>query len=199
MYALHLSAKLDARITSRQRVLNIRDLLRGVNARRGDGTFGELIPHADAIDVPGYVTARGPIATVEIGAEVKILAKAMIKQIDRVTGDLVKQAAAFRTAGGTPICVGIVGINQADHYVSFEKDREWPTNGTNYKHPAQEAADAENRLIAKAAPAFDELLVLRFRAWNEPPYRFEWVNERQTRIDYGAVLTRITRKYEARF
>jgi hypothetical protein len=44
-----------------------------VEARRGDGTFGEIIPGEIAIDDPGYVVARGPIATVEIGVEVKIL------------------------------------------------------------------------------------------------------------------------------
>ncbi|MFY9980870.1 MAG: hypothetical protein WAK22_21765 [Candidatus Sulfotelmatobacter sp.] len=35
--------------------------------------------------------ARGPVATIEIGVETKILAKAMIKQIDRVTGDLMRR------------------------------------------------------------------------------------------------------------
>ena len=45
----------------------------------------------------------------------------------------------------------------------------------------------------------DEFLFLRFRARNEPPFVFEWVDERQTEFDYGAVLTRILRKYEARF
>lgn len=35
------------------------------------------------------------MATIEIGVEVKILAKAMIKQIDRVTGDLTKQVGQY--------------------------------------------------------------------------------------------------------
>ena len=34
------------------------------------------------IQEAGFVIARGPIATVEIGIELKILAKAMIKQIE---------------------------------------------------------------------------------------------------------------------
>jgi hypothetical protein len=33
--------------------------------RRGDGTFGELIPGEQATSVPGYAVARGPIATVD--------------------------------------------------------------------------------------------------------------------------------------
>ena len=113
--------------------------------------------------------------------------------------DLTRQIEHFRRAGGNPICVGIVGINYSDRYVSHEKDKTWPTDGRKYKHPVQEAAEAEARIAARAAPAFDEFLFLRFRARNEPPFVFEWVDERQTELDYGAVLTRVLRKYEARF
>jgi hypothetical protein len=127
------------------------------------------------------------------------MAKAMIKQIDRVIGDLIRQVEHFRRAGGNPICVGIAGINHADRYTSHERDKMWPTNGQKYKHPFQEAAEAEDRLTSRAADAFDEFLVLRFRARNEPPYMFEWLDEERTALDYGAVLTRILRKYEARF
>jgi len=147
----------------------------------------------------GFSVLRGPIATMEIGTEVKILAKAMIKQIDRVIGDLVKQTGQFRKAGGDPICVGIVGINHADYYTSYEGDRAWPTDGKKHKHPIQEAAEAGRRLNSEARPAFDEFLVLCFKARNEPPYKFEWVNERQTMRDYGAILTRVARKYDAHF
>jgi hypothetical protein len=199
LHALGISAALSARIDAGQRVLNVQNRAHGIRARRGDGTFGEIIPGEVAERVPGFVCARGPIATVEIGTEVKILAKAMIKQNDRVIGDLIKQTDQFRAAGGDPVCVGIVGINHSDHYVSYEGERPWPTDGHRYKHPIQEAAEAESRLRARAASEFDEFLVLRFRAWNEPPHRFEWVDARRTTRDYGAVLTRIARKYEARF
>ena len=69
--------------------MNVSNLRRGVEARRDDGTFGQLIPGERSIIDPGYSVARGPIATVEIGVEVKILAKAMIKQMDRVINVLI--------------------------------------------------------------------------------------------------------------
>ena len=199
LFALNRSPKLNARIKSGQYVLNLQNTLRGIQSRRGDSTFGEAVPHSPLIAAPGFVVSRGEIATVEIGTEVKILAKAMIKQIDRVISDLTRQIEHFQRAGGNPICVGIVAINHADRYVSHEKDKTWPTDGRKYKHPVQEAAEAEARIAARAAPAFDEFLFLRFRARNEPPFLFEWIDERQTEFDYGAVLTRILRKYEARF
>jgi len=149
--------------------------------------------------VPGFVVQRGEIATVEIGTEVKILAKAMIKQIDRVISDLTRQVEHFQRAGGNPVCIGIVGINHADEYVSHEGDKAWPTDGRKHKHPIQEAAEAEARLISTAAPAFDEFIVLRFRATNVPPFPFTWLDQHQTELNYGAILTRVLRKYEARF
>src|SRR5579863_2780283 len=166
LHALKRSQKLTTRIETRDRVINARNTVRGINARRGDGTFGELIPNAKAVDLPGFAVGRGQIATVEIGTEVKILAKAMIKQIDRVIGDLRKQVGQFPRAGGTPICVGIVGINYANEYTSYERDKVWPTDGREYKHPIQEAAEAERRLMAQARSAFDEFLIFRFRARN---------------------------------
>jgi hypothetical protein len=149
--------------------------------------------------VPEFAVARGPVATVEIGTEVKILAKAMIKQIDRVMTDLQNQRREFQKAGGNPIAVGIVGINRAIRYVSFEGDRDYPTDGKKNKHPIQEAAEAEKRLLARVASDFDEFLILRFKATNEPPYAFEWLDVGQTEMDYGAILTRVLRKYEVRF
>jgi hypothetical protein len=199
LYGLDRSKRLNTKIETAQCVLNIQNTLRGVKSRRGDATFGEAVPHSPVTSAPGFVVRRGEIATVELGTEVKILAKAMIKQIDRVINDLTRQVDHFKRAGGQPVCVGIVGINQADQYVSHEGDTTWPTDGRKHKHPIQEAAEAESRVRAMAAPAFDEFLVLRFRAANEPPFNFEWVDERQTALDYGAILTRVLRKYEARF
>ncbi len=199
LHAVAKSKLLRARIDEHSRVLNTQNLRRGISARRGDGTFGELIPNVEPVVDAGYAAARGPIATVEIGCEVKILAKAMIKQIDRVIGDLVKQISQFRIGAGHPICLGVVGINHASAYTSYEGDREWPTDGGRYKHPIQEAAQAESRLVAQAKPSFDEFLLLRFRATNQPLYEFEWLDLRATELDYGAILTRVSREYDRRF
>jgi hypothetical protein len=191
---------IDAAINRKDRVLNVQNKRRGVAARRGDGTFGELIPGETPIIDSGYIVARGPIATVEIGIEVKVLAKAMIKQIDRVINDLKNQVVQFKEGGGNPICVAVVGINNAESTVGFEKDRLFPTTGKQgFLHPFQEAPEAERRLRAEAAPHFDEFLVLRFKATNAPPYPFEWVDYNETRLDYASALSRISARYQQRF
>ncbi len=102
LYNLNKSAKLRERIDGRVRVLNTQNLTVGIARRRGDGTFGELVPAAIAITAQGFAVARGPVATIEIGVETKILAKAMIKQIDRVIGDLIRQTDEFKMRGGNP-------------------------------------------------------------------------------------------------
>jgi hypothetical protein len=66
---------LEAAIHRKDRVLNAQNRRRGVAARRGDGTFGEIIPGETALADPGYLVARGPIATAEIGIEVRCLRK----------------------------------------------------------------------------------------------------------------------------
>jgi len=194
------SKLIDAVINRKDRVLNVQNKRRGITARRGDGTFGELIPGEMPITDKSYLVARGPIATVEIGIEVKVLAKAMIKQIDRVINDLRNQVVQFKRGGGHPICVAVIGINQAESTVGYEGDRPFPTTGKHgFLHPFQEAPEAERRLRAEAAPEFDEFLVLRFKAKNAPPYPFEWVNYNETRLDYAAVLSRISARYQQRF
>lgn len=187
-------------VENMSRVLNVQNKRKGIEARRGDGTFGELIVGAEPQLDPGYRVARGPVATIEIGVEIKILAKAMIKQIDRVQSDLANQVLNFKKRAGSikPICVGIVGINYADVTTGYEADRSYKTDGSKYKHPIQEAEQARMRLGA-VRDFFDEFLILKFRARNEPPYSFEWVNEKETRLEYGAALIRISNEYQSRF
>jgi hypothetical protein len=50
----------------------------------------------------------------------------MIKQIDRVIVNLVQQVEEFRRLGANPICIGLVGINHAEAYTSYEQDRHLP-------------------------------------------------------------------------
>lgn len=199
LLAMNKSKTYSARVELLEWVVNLRNARHGIKARRGDGTFGERVPTSAPFREEGFLVARGNIATIEIGAEVKVLAKAMIKQIDRVIGDLVKQVSQFRKGGGNPICVGIVGINYADHYTSFEGERAFRTDGKKYKHPKDEAADARRRIDELARPSFDEFLILPFRATNEEPYDFEWINRRAVEEDYAAILTRVSRTYESRF
>ena len=144
---------------------------------------------------------REKFATVEIGSEVKILAKAMIKQIDRVIGDLTNQVAEFKKGGGSsnPVCVGIVGINHAIYTTGYEGERANKTDGSKHKHPIQEAAEAERRLLEHAAPNFDQFIVLQYAATNEEPFPYSWVDKRDTEQHYGAALLRICREYDSRF
>ena len=87
---INRSTKLrEGTINRRDRVLNVQNKRRGVEARRGDGTFGEIIPGETALSDPGYLVGRGPIATVEIGIEVKVLAKAMIAGMK--SGEVVEE------------------------------------------------------------------------------------------------------------
>ena len=106
---------------------------------------------------------RAEIANVEIGVEVKILAKAMVKQLARVENDLRDQVDQFRTKANNPVCVGIVGINHADYCIGYEGERQYQTDGSSGKrHPFQEAATAEQRLYHALNTRFDELLFLRY-------------------------------------
>lgn len=187
------------RVTDGSHVVNRANRRRGIVARRGDGTFGELIPGAEPVIEPGFRVPRGPVATVELGIEVKILAKAMLKQIDRVITDLQKQVEHFRRGAGNPICVAVIGINHAAQYTSYEGDRIYPTDGRRYAHPSDEASDAEQRIRGEVGPHYDETVILRFRASNVAPYPFAWVNHANTQLDYGAALIRISREYDARF
>ncbi len=188
-------------VTEMSRVLNAQNKRKGIEARRGDGTFGELIVGEKPQVDPGYKVARGPVATVEIGVEVKILAKAMIKQIDRVNSDLIHQVKQFKRKAGSsnPICVGVVGINHAEVTTGYEGDRIYRTDGVKNKHPIQEAEQARSRLMTAVAPEYDELLILKYRASNEPPYPFHWVNEKETSLEYRAALIRISNEYQRRF
>jgi len=199
---LNRSTKLMQRVISRDWVLNTANKRQGIAARRGDGTFGEIVPGEKAISDPGYQVARGKVATVEIGIEVKILAKAMIKQIDRVIGDLQKQVTEFKRGGGSspPLCIGVVGINHAHTYTSFEGTRSFTTDGSGtYRHPSQEASEAERRLVQFAAPHYDEFIILHFEATNEQLYPFSWVNLTLISQNYGSALVRVSREYDRRF
>ena len=199
LLAVGKSTELPPRIATHDRVINLRNITIGKTARRGDGTLGELVPSAVAIAEKNFMVARGPTANIEIGVEAKILAKAMIKQVDRVIGDLQRQVTMFKKHGGNPLCIGFVGINWSNLYLSYEGRRRFLTDGKKYKHPIQEAADAESRLRKDALPVFDEFLILNFMATNIRPYPFAWKNYDALELEYNALLTRVSREYDLKF
>jgi hypothetical protein len=114
-----LSGLIAARVESGKLVYNRANQPTGIKARRGDGTFGEVVPNIVISVDAGHSVSRGLVATIEVVIEVNVLAKAFMKQIDRVTGDLQKQVSFFKKSGGNPVTVGIVGVNHADSYLGI--------------------------------------------------------------------------------
>lgn len=200
LYTLRRSPKLIERIESGERAINILGNLTGIMARRADGTFGERNPSTNAVFQPGYAVARSHLATVEIGIEVKMLAKAMGKQVWNRIGDLKHSAEEFKRGGNHPVTVAIVGVNHAKQYTSYEGVREYPTDGSvDYRHPIQEAPSTKTTIINELKNLYDELLILEFDVSNVEPYPFAWVNADRTFKEYGGVLARVSRKYQDRF
>lgn len=194
LYLLDESSRFRADVDSGRIALNPKGVSPGLSARRGDGSFGPIVPGYTPRAYPGHLIPVAPTAEVDIGTEVKILAKAMLKQIDRVISDLCGQSRHFKTKSPDALTVGIVGLNLADHYLSFEGTRRYPT-GQYGPHPYQEAPEAERRLLSAAEPCYTEFLVIPFRVTNEPPFDFTWARERETRDQYAAMLTRLLRAY----
>ncbi|MGA9365151.1 MAG: hypothetical protein WBW16_12370 [Bacteroidota bacterium] len=200
LYDVGLSRKFVYRVNDGTRVLNPKNKTAGIKARRGDGSFGDIVPGFPPQREGGFAVPRGPTANVEIGTEVKIIAKAMIKQIDRVMNDLCNQAKHFQRHSSSALTIGIVGVNHAQHYTSFEGRRSYRTTGKGgYLHPIQEAEETKARLISQAKPCFFEFVILEFDAMNEKPYPFKWTNATRTEEEYGAMLVRIAREYDVRF
>ncbi len=92
-----------------------------------------------------------------------------------------------------------MGINLAEQYVSFEGRKRWPTDGKRYKHPIQEAAQAEQQLNEKARPTFDEFQILRFRATNVKSIPIRLVDLQSLEMEYSSILTHVSREYDRRF
>lgn len=170
----------------------------GKRGRRGDGAFGEVVPYAGSIvRDPGYKVGRAEIATLEIGAEVKILAKALVGQIDRVQTAMLGQAAVFKKREHTCITVGFVGVNHATRAAGYEGDRVFVATGS--QAPSREAPDVIRRLQTHVEPAYDEFLILDYIASNEEPFQFAWVDANRVATHYGALLVRVLKKYGQRF
>ena len=129
LYSLNRSATFKERVDDRHCVVNTRNTVIGKKSRRGDGLFGEALPGSSPERQPGRNVAVGPTANVQIGVEVKVFGKAMIKQVDRVINDLRHQASVFKRNESSAIAIAIVGVNHAEKYVSYEGDRAYPAEG----------------------------------------------------------------------
>lgn len=195
LLALGRSPKLVQRIQQQISVAANTGKVFGRPGRRPDGTFGALVPGALAELCPPYTTARGPLARLEIGAEVKILATKMIAQIDRVLTGLSDQATTLASQNRSAIKVAIVGVNHAPAYTGWEGDRSFIAKAA----PAQEAAEIIRRVETRIRPLYDELLILPYSATNRPPYTFSWVQPTRTLHEYNAILLRVSDEYESRF
>lgn len=195
LLALGDSKKFVQNVEARSGVVNSGNQVKGKKGRRGDGTFGRIVPGVLASSVAGYAVARGPIANLEVGAEVKVVATKMIAQIDRVTTDLNNQAKVFRTFNPHCVTVGIVGVNHAQEYVGYEGGRAYVAK----KAPAKEAEEIIRRLDRDVRANYNEFLVLPYSATNKELFPFEWIGENNVRQVYASLLVRLCDLYERRF
>jgi hypothetical protein len=188
------SPKIIARVAATDVVVNTLNRVTGKVGRRGDGTFGWRVPSAIPQIEDGYSVRRGPVAEMQIGAEVKIIATKMLAQIDRVITDLKNQAITFRDHNPEAIRVGIIGVNFADAYTGYEGTRSFDAKSP----PSREAPEVVRRVVRDVAPHYDEMLILRYKATNRSPFPFSWVGEQETRDLYSSALVRISSLYERR-
>lgn len=195
LLALGRSGKLASGVAGGRFVVNTANKVTGKKSRRGDGTFGELVPGSVSRKADGYAVPTGPVATLAIGTEVKIIATAMLRQIDRVTTALDNQARKFRHHGGGVLTLALVGLNYADEYTGYEGKREYVAETP----PKKEAPEVARRLDESIRPLYDEYLLIPFRATNRPPYEFSFVNREKTELEYQSALLRISNEFERRW
>ncbi|HWP57337.1 MAG TPA: hypothetical protein VNL14_05580 [Candidatus Acidoferrales bacterium] len=190
-----VSARYTHHVASRLGVVSIHGKVQTPrDIRRNDSVFG--IPPAGAVlrEASGFRVIEGPVAEPRIGCEVKIVAKSQQKQIDRVINDLEGFARRMKRLNRRCINLAVVGVNHESDYVGHEGARS-------FRHAlkAQESAKVEQKLRERLIDVYDELLLLSFRATNQPPYPFHWLNPIEVDVAYGAALTRVGAQYQSRF
>lgn len=204
LYNIRSDTKFRRSIDTGLKGLSPKNLRVGIQNRRSDGLFGDLIPHRSRT-AEGYHVPRGEVATTNIGVEAKILFKSMRKQIsDRAQG--LRDAAKSFSVGadgrkrGNPIGVAVIAVNHAPYTVGFEGERSYRTTGTaKFPHPSSEVSEINRKIELEIKPHFDETIILGYIAKNEPPYTFEWVNPLAVETTYAAALLRILSEFETRF
>lgn len=192
------SQAFNQRVETGACVVNVSGTTRGVDVRRGDGTFGAVVPGSVVVTVKGFAVRQGMVALTHIGAEFKIIATAHLKQIDRVLQDLTGSAVSLKEQSTSAITVGFAAVNYSERWTGMEGTRSFPVERTPRR--AVEASDeTSRRLLQLAKPAFDEFVLLKFQATNQEPFPFSWLNAAGIAADYGAVLVRLGALYEKRF
>src|SRR5258708_5929248 len=73
LYQLNRSVEYKRRVDSLECIVTLTNRVTGISGRRGDGTFGEALPTAQAVLEPGFHVGIGPTANIQIGIEVKII------------------------------------------------------------------------------------------------------------------------------
>jgi hypothetical protein len=163
-------------------------------ARSGDHT-GRDCNHRS-----GVPRCPRPIATVEIGIEVKALAKAMIKQIDRVISDFVTKSFSSNAAAAIRFALPSSELTT--------RRAQWATKeSAGFLQQESRASCIPARKRPKPSAGSSprphrismSFLVLRFTATNKPPFPFDWLDYNDTRLDYAAALSRISARYQQRF
>lgn len=192
------SSAFNDRVTRAACVVNVEGKTRGVTARRGDGTFGSAVPGCNPVSVGGFTVAQGLVALTHIGAEFKIIATAHLKQIDRVLNDLTSSAETLKNKSPDAITVGFAAVNYSERWTGMEGTRSFPVE-RKPERAMQESEETSRRLLQLAAPGFDEFLLFKFRATNQEPFPFSWLNGPGTASDYAAAVVRLAALYERRF
>jgi hypothetical protein len=195
------SGKLVSRISALQVVLNPKNKTYNLAQRRGDGTLGLILvdPNNPVSYTEGSSIPRAMNTNVQIGAELKIVSAAQIRQIGRVISDIKDQGRQFkdRASHVVPITIAIAAVNEASAYASYEGERITTTGSGRTKHPSQEAAETRKRLGEQLQNTVDQLIVLRYAATNMPPYPFEWVDLPNLERAYSNLLTWVANEYES--
>lgn len=193
---LHVSPLYEEHVRALAGVVNSGGKIHTQRAiRRNDSVFGRPPAGVDIRPTKNtFLVPEGPVAEPRIGCEVKIIAKSQQKQIDRVINDLAGFSDRMKSLSPACINLAVVGVNHESDYEGHEGDRS-------YKHKLkkQEPINVMAKLKEELLGRYDELLVLAFRATNQPPYPFRWIEPRRVELDYGAGLTRVGELFQRRF
>ena len=190
---------IQERLDSGSSVVGSRPPLTGGMNHGGLRYIGEKTPGINPTRMPERSVMTGRTANVEIVFEIKILAKSMNKQVNRVINDFGNRQAKLKKAYPDVIFIGAVGVNFASAYVSYEGARTYHTNGKERRHPSQEATSVKNKLLDGLSDVLDELLIICFTAENVSPYNFDFLGLDRTEEELAGIIARTARDHEKRF